>query len=382
MDLDASEEGGEPQAPSVLLLGNGALSGIRRVLAGLGLTVREVPDCSDTGGLQWPAELLVTTAEAAVALPRPPELPRVPFRPAWIAVGDDFQRLRPRLRRLGVDYLIHPRLDRDVCRLLCLHVLYRGPDRRDAARVPVGCEISSEIDGRWMRATLAELGRNGCRLLSSDPVEVGARALIELPPALCGGSFVVVPGSVVRTAPYQLGDPVSIGIAFDATDPDVEARLRTLLAGGGSDGPVSRLIGPGGESQPDEEVPTDRRLHPRAAYTGRVTAITREATRVLLGRDLCVEGMRVEPRPELEPDRLLELAVYGSPREEPILLRARVVRSDAQGVALRFEAPDEGATRLLAQLVAAGPGVESLFDEGDGASPVVVTKALPSRPPA
>ncbi len=46
-----------------------------------------------------------------------------------------------------------------------------------------------------------------------------------------------------------------------------------------------------------------------------------------MGRDLSMGGMRIEPHPGLEMGKTLRLAIYGAPREEPFIVRARVVRN-------------------------------------------------------
>jgi len=98
---------------------------------------------------------------------------------------------------------------------------------------------------------------------------------------------------------------------------------------------------------------------------------------VLVGRDLSSGGMRVDPDPVLAPGQCLRLAVYGAAREEPFLVRARVIRSDAKdGAALQFEELDPETTRRVEGLVALLPSVESLRDGEAGSVGTVVSEVL------
>jgi hypothetical protein len=81
---------------------------------------------------------------------------------------------------------------------------------------------------------------------------------------------------------------------------------------------------------------------------------------VLLGRDLSIGGMRIEYHEKLQMGDLIELAIYVSPREEPIIAKARVAHDAGDGLGLAFEGlPGETAARLE-RLIAQLPSVESL----------------------
>jgi hypothetical protein len=105
---------------------------------------------------------------------------------------------------------------------------------------------------------------------------------------------------------------------------------------------------------------TERRKHARSAFEQQVSRLDDEAHSVLLGRDLSRGGMRIEYHPRVQVGDVLELAVYASPREEPILVKARVAHDAGDGLGLTFEgiAPEVGDR--LERLVARLPGVEPL----------------------
>ena len=98
---------------------------------------------------------------------------------------------------------------------------------------------------------------------------------------------------------------------------------------------------------------------------------------MLMGRDLSVGGMRVEPHPELEMGKTLQLAIYGAPREEPFLVRATVVRNDGdEGVGLSFDQIEGSVAARLESLVAGLPSVESLRGGETDALGSIVSRIL------
>jgi len=84
-------------------------------------------------------------------------------------------------------------------------------------------------------------------------------------------------------------------------------------------------------------------------------------THTLVGRDLSMGGMSVEPHPLLKPGEKLHVALYGPDLGDPLVVLARVVRTDGtRGFGLRFEDVSAETSKRLASLVAALPSVESL----------------------
>jgi PilZ domain len=121
----------------------------------------------------------------------------------------------------------------------------------------------------------------------------------------------------------------------------------------------------------------DRRRKPRAAYSQTIPAFGERALRVLVGRDLSVDGMRVEPQPEIWIGDRLQLAIYGEAGNEPMLIWGRVERSDGErGVLIRFEPLDPATQAHLERLVAILPAVESLHDAETEAMGTVLGEIL------
>jgi hypothetical protein len=108
------------------------------------------------------------------------------------------------------------------------------------------------------------------------------------------------------------------------------------------------------------ENPADRRQHPRGAFPKQVARLDAEAESVLLGRDLSVGGMRVEYNESLQVGDVVELAVYASPREEPLMVKALVSHDTGDGLGLAFEGLDPNVAARFERLVARLPSVEAL----------------------
>lgn len=109
-----------------------------------------------------------------------------------------------------------------------------------------------------------------------------------------------------------------------------------------------------------EPGPVRRRRAPRRAFHRKVPAFEARGLRVLVGRDLSTEGMRVDAAAGLEVGARLEVALYGAPREEPLMLHARVMRDDGPaGLALRFEDLDPATRERIAVILMRLPAIES-----------------------
>jgi hypothetical protein len=123
--------------------------------------------------------------------------------------------------------------------------------------------------------------------------------------------------------------------------------------------------------------PSNRRQTRRAAYSQTVPAFGDRALRVLVGRDLSVGGMRIQPQDEVEVGDRLHLAIYGEPGSEPLLVWGEVGRSDGvRGLMIRFEALDAPEQQRLERLVASLPAVESLHDSEAEAMGTVLSEIV------
>lgn len=378
-------------APEALVLDDGELDDVVELLAELGFAPERlrggnVPEVSVA-----PARLFVATARRALAARCGPAAGGGPVRIA--VVEEDSNTLRAALRRVGFDYLVRRPVHPYALRLLLLRALYAGSERRRETRVPVGYAASYRTGLRRRDAVLVELSLRGGRLLVERPLPAGARIRLQLPSEVTGERPLGLRAKVLRCEP---GGPEvapglhAVALRFESLPRGTRRRLAAVLARR-AEGPATlpvledpaagaapchdseeRRNGKGASAttddpQPEPEVPAagtgtpvDRRKHRRGAYRSPVHTGLAGAERVLVGRDLSVGGMRVDA-PDLEPGARLRVALYPAAREEPVVIDARVVRSDAaSGTGLRFESVPPGEAARLEALVARLPAVEPL----------------------
>jgi hypothetical protein len=386
-------------APSVILLHDGELEDVRELLEELGadllhLRGGEIPERIDP-----PRQLFIATSRRAIIAEAWPASRGNPPRPFKIAiVSEDSNTLRTMLRRIGFDLLIRRPVHPYALRLLVLRALYCGAERRREDRVPVGYEVSYRTGVRRRKAMLVEFSARGCRLLTDRSINIGSRVTLDLPPEVTGLRTLQLRAKVIRSIPGQGksgSEQHAVALWYDKLSVPNRRQLLQILkqrasgplvlskAMARSSGAVTESPGPAPEPV-EESTPIaaagsmeDRRKQPRAVFERSVTSLGEEAALVLMGRDLSVGGMRIEPNSELEVGTRLELAIYGAAREEPFIVRALVVRNDGEeGVGLRFENVPSGVAVRLESLVASLPSVESLQGTEADALGSVVSRIL------
>jgi hypothetical protein len=383
-----------PRPPRALLLHDGELADLCALLGGLRLSVREhrgAQPPADDGGRCW--DLIVATPKRLF------ELDGESARSVRMAVLDkDSKTLRSMLQRSGVDLIVRRPVHPLVLRLLILHTLYRGPERRRALRVGVGAPVQLRSGWRRRSAVLADLSVSGCRIFCGYPVAKGQRLRLVVPPPVAPGRPLRLSGEVVWCTPADLPGVMAIAVSFGPLPRRLEARLCAAVDAHGA-GPAvfpepidaaapqpskgSLPDAVGGAAAPDTaSAPEDRRRAPRHLYTQHVIALGSEAARVLLGRDLSLGGMRVHPHPDVAVGDELRIGLHLGERDEPIVVKATVTRDDgAAGLVLRFAAlaPEAAAevSRILRELPRVAVGCD---DEGEGESRAVVSEILERRP--
>jgi hypothetical protein len=286
---------------------------------------------------------------------------------------------------MGFDFLVRPPVHQEALRLLVLRALYTGEERRRDPRVLVGAEVVCRSGFRRQNATLIELSQRGARLLSSRPLGLGSRLTVQLPRELGGEAAAWLRAKVLRVeeGSSSRAPEYVVAVAFEGTKPDQERALAAVLARCAA-GPlaVDAAAGSAALGSAAQASGPERRQKRRAAFSGEVVTLHDEARRVLLGRDISPDGMRIEAQPDLAPGAVLQLAIYAAAGEPPISARARVVRNDgAAGVALRFEELARGAVRRIEELVARLPSVEPLQDGECAALGSVVSRVLAAERP-
>lgn len=323
-----------------------------------------------------PQDLFVASARRALAASQWSLAPGA--GPAKLAVvAEDSNALREMLRRAGFDFLVRRPVHAEALRLLLLRCLFRGEEKRREPRSVIGREVAYRVGLERRTGILAEVSIHGLRLVANASLAPGTHVVVPFPGKL-GGPFSVS-AHVVRAEKRSARDGRwMLALAIDPTDREGQRRMQQLareLRGGPlALAPVARASSapaPGGGGK------SDRRRHRRARYRRSVMAIDPARPRVLVGRDLSSGGMRVDPDPDLAQGRRLRLAIYGAAREEPLIVLARVIRSDAKdGAALQFEDLDAAVARRVERLIALLPSVESLRDGEAGSVGTVITEVL------
>jgi hypothetical protein len=169
----------------VLLLDDGELDDVQEILDDLRIAYGRVRGGAIARNTPPPTRLLISTPRRIDAVRLPPRgdaagdaLTRI------VVVNEDSNTLRAKMREIGFDYLVRRPVHPEALRLLLLHCLYTGDERRREPRVPVGFEISFRTGMLPRRATLADLSSRGCRLLSRFALEPGKRITLQIPQAL------------------------------------------------------------------------------------------------------------------------------------------------------------------------------------------------------
>ncbi len=370
------------KAPSVLLLDDGELERVRRLLERAGTDFTHLSGDQIGETIPEPTDLLITTGKRALAMPRSDSLVEPDRKPIWICIhGHDVSSLREELRNLGVHYLVHSALDQNSLNLLIEQVLYKQADRRCAARLPLGVEVTYRIGNELDKGKLAELSLQGCRILTPDRLYKDTELSLYLPRDLSLQRKIGLSGRVSRSAPYEPQPGVewySSVIIFEDLEPDAETVLERIFSGE----LASTRVTPLGSTQGCETlelVDVERRQHPRRLYKRRMAllaAIGVDAPQVLLGCDLSLNGLRIAPDDDLRPGMQIAIALYGDARSEPIIVQAEV-RSDyaEKGLGLAFHTMTPQAHDRLEALLEDLPPLEQVTDDPDDRQ-IVVSEIL------
>ncbi len=377
-----------------LLIHDAELADVQALLEGMGADVRSqrAVDPSDFEGWERPPRLIVASGRNALRLAMGANVEAQGTVP--IAVVDSGSHtLCGMLRRQGFRYVVRRPVHPEALRLLLGRALFRGRERRDAARVSLGCEIGLRFQLRRKAATLLELSRTGCRVLGEDWVEPGDHLSLRVPSEITGNRPLTLPGRVVRSERQRRGGAdsrVAVALRFDRLGDVARARLEALIAAhtlGPARLPWRGVSPAAGEARSTGAAPSaaatlaapapataagaplaqgreaDRRGGRRSLHRREVVALESDLSRVrhaLLGIDLSSGGVRVEPHPELALGDRVRIAIYDSAAVAAIVLQGEVERDDgARGVVLRFIDVSDEEAREIARVLEGKPQIEA-----------------------
>ncbi len=382
--------------PKILLQHDGELADVAGLLSELGAAITErlgAPAAQDDE-TSW--RLVIASARRALELPI--NLLRASaFR---IAVLDGESRIvRTQLRRASFELVVRRPVHPTALRLLLLHTLYRGPEKRRTPRVSVGAAVHFRVGLRRHRAILAEISQRGCRILSSRRAAVGQTLTLQIPASLAGGRAFSIKGLVVRSLPAQIGAPGVLTLDFEPVRPALRARLRDLVSAhsvgpsalGRDDAPAPLPPKPaaavvGARAEPAVSAPAvapapvpapAEDAVPESAASApprRLVHLSDDASRVVLAHSLSRAGMRADPSPRLARNSDLDLALHLEAGGPPLRVRAHVEPGEeGAGPWLRFKdlAPADG--ERLDQLLT---GLWTISAEGGPEQSLVVCEIL------
>lgn len=220
-----------PQPVRILLLDDGELSNVARILEALGLEHTRLRGQQVVGKLPPPSELLITTSRCAKLVRRGSPKEAAAGRPIRIiGVQDNSTSMRRMLRRIGYHLLVGLPGSDEIWRPLIGRATYRGSERRDGARVLVGSSVTLTSADTALPATLMDLSSRSCRLLVPQKLAVGTGLALALPEATTGSRTLTLDGRVTRIS-EDLGEKVhAVTLAFDTRmSPDERAELSGVV---------------------------------------------------------------------------------------------------------------------------------------------------------
>jgi hypothetical protein len=412
-DDDRTARPARRRGPSVVVCDEGELEDVVALLGRLDHTPLRVRPAQLDSLLEWerPTRLFVTSVR--VALSHPLAQVHGARDLVSIAVADsNAHTLCTAMLRRGFRYVVRRPVHPGSLRLLLLQVLYTGREHRVVARFPFGAVVRWRRGLRRGTCVMTEISAYGCRLLSGERFPIGSRLSLRVPAALAGARDLRLTGRVVRRDRSDVDEvpDTPIAVRFEKLSSRAVAHLDALLAERSSGpaalrgaagrapeplaAPLEAVAAPRGRSRfgsladaraeaPEPEPrPTDadRRRRPRGAFRHEVVSLDDDAQQVqhvLVGTDLSLRGMSVEPHPLLRIGDRLNLALYDAERADPLVLSARVAREDGRrGCGLIFEdVPADTAARLEA-MVGELPLVSALSADDDKPQAVVLGQIL------
>lgn len=400
----------EAPGATMLLIHDGELADVRELLDELGLGFSESTPRAVSTDAYLNAPILISTP---LYLSNRLNAGQVGSGIRIAIIEDQAKTLLAMLSRAGVEWFVRRPFHPAALRMLLLHCLYQGPEKRRARRVSVGAAVHFQVGWRKRGALLAEISDRDCRILSSKGVEVGRRLKLRLPAELAGRRVLHLEGRVVRTAQSVGADGShEVCVLFDPlaevesqrlkelveahargpavlrgaaarhfarnrpTDPvDREPSRRSVISVSKRDEAESAASPDMAEPEPSSGA--ERRTDLRHEYRRRVIALSEEATRVLVGRDISRQGMRVDPTPHLTVGSDLQIALHLPGGETPLVVDVRVHRDDGErGLVLHFTRVPESAVAFLDDMLGELPGVSKGAASADGDPQVFVVSEI------
>ncbi len=395
-----AEQPGGSLRTSAVLVGGDDLDEIAELLADLEVeTVRCGPDDPQLAALR-DARLLVVSATLAISGAIP-----VDDGVIGIAICEDVsETIRSLMRKKGFQYLVRRPVHPGALRLLLRYALYQKSDRRSRIRHPIGYEVSWRVGWQRDRGVLLEISTDGCTLLANSSPPLDSRITIRIPREVAGGETLKLRGTVIRCTADEAQNERErkvVAVAFEGVAAQTRERLVDLcqrwsegppkLPNNGSlgseTGPreeAARTAGSssaGGSADVESSCTSAERRHThRGVFHREIVEVDVEGRAVqgLLARDLSPGGIRVDPQFGLDLGDKLQLALFDTSQQEPMIVTAVVARDDGEaGLGLHFVDLSAETQSRIDAMVAALPAVESLGT--DSSASAVLTGIVSSE---
>jgi hypothetical protein len=300
-------------SPQVLLLDDGELDDVQRILDQEGVSYGRVRGGAIAPNTPPPTRLLVATPRRVESVHVPDvNAPEADGVVRIVVVNEDSPTLRAHLREVGFDYLVRRPVHPEALRLLLMHCVYTGEERRSEPRIPVGFEVSFRTGLLPRRATLADLSTRGARLVSRWPLEPGKRITITVPERAGVPESISVRGRVLRMSLDQRNQetPYSAAVAFEQLPAETRQELEWILE--------ERARGPATLPTPEEpSAPRDRKAG-QAASEASIDPPETRADDLRHGISVDVD-VRLEVAEDAEPEMPPEAARAALARDVPQL---------------------------------------------------------------
>jgi len=283
--------------PAVLILDDGELDDVQRILEELEVEFGRVRGGAIAANTPHPKSLLMATPRRISAVSAIDEASGDEDPPVRVVVVDqDSKTLRDQLRQVGFDYLVRRPVHPEALRLLVMHSIYRGEEKRREPRVAVGLEISFQTGEIPRRATLVDLSTRGCRLISSFELEASKQILVTLPESLGATESITLEGRILRSSyDKRIGEEGmhSAAVQFENLSTDLRHELEWIIE--------DKVGGPPALNTTPQPAQDDAGANPstpqaRPAYTVKSGEQQRPLRRTLLEKES--PALKADPRSE------------------------------------------------------------------------------------
>jgi hypothetical protein len=339
------------ECPHALILDDGELDDVRLMLLELGVPYADGPPTG--GGLERAIPLIISTPARARAHVTETDGCRIPPHYLHIVIWvGDASGTGEVLDDIPCDFVVQRPIEPAVLRLLTQRAGYGGPERRRMLRVAIGAPVGLWVGEQRSEVLLAQLSVGGCGLVCDEPPETGSAIAIEFPRDLTAPRELHLHGRVLSARPATQLEKTryEVSVAFEAVELGDRVTLRAVMAGQRVDfrpkiwpmtdpGPPAAALRAPRRRRSVMPASSDRRAETRRLFNRRVLGGDEGIARILIGRDLSKQGLRVERAARFALGDELKLALYGGIGSSPVMLKAVVARDDGElGWYLDFEA--------------------------------------------